>query len=275
MEHDMSLAEELAKGGGKFLAWEYPGTMYEGMIKGVDMRQAREYQSTTPATWDDGTPKMQCVLTLATQLRDPQDPEDDGTRQISINLWSGQKAALVKACKAAGVPEPQVGQMIRATHVSGMGTAQSPRVFEYQLGPAPAAGGGLQGALGGQPPAQQPPVQQQFAPPAPAFQPPAQPPVQQQQWGTADPWQGQQPQQLQQPPVQQQFAPPAPPLQAPPLQQVPQPTYQPAAPNAGEHARSLLAQGMAVPDVAQQTGLPSSSVAALAASMQQPAQPPF
>lgn len=264
----MSLADELAKGGGKFLSWEYPGTFYDGQIKAVDMRQAREYQSTTPATWDDGTPKLQCVLTLATALRDPQDPDDDGTRQISINLWSGQKQALVKACKDSGVAEPQVGQMFRATHVSGMGTAQSPRVFEYQLGPVPAAGGGLQGALGGQPPAQQ------FAqPPAqPAFQqPPAAPP---QQWATPDPWAAQQPAQ---PPVQQQFAPPpAPPAQQP-FQPAPPPqqTYMAPSVNAADQARALLAQGMPVADVAQQTGLAAGTVAGLAASMQQPTEPPF
>ena len=85
---------------------------------------------------------MQVVLTLATDYRDQSQPDDDGTRQLSINLWSGQKKALVAACKAAGVPEPMVGQSFTATHVSGVGNAKAPRVFEYVLaaGPSPVAG---------------------------------------------------------------------------------------------------------------------------------------
>jgi hypothetical protein len=56
---------------------------------------------------------------------------------ISINLWSGQKKALVAACKAAGVGEPQTGQRFTATHVSGIGNAKAPRVFEYTLTAGP------------------------------------------------------------------------------------------------------------------------------------------
>jgi hypothetical protein len=40
------------------------------------------------------------------------------------------------------VPEPQVGQSFTATHVSGVGNAKAPRMFEYVLaaGPTPVAG---------------------------------------------------------------------------------------------------------------------------------------
>lgn len=134
------LADALASGSGKFLKWEVPGTTYTGIIADVTMRQARKFQSTEPDFWDDGSPKMQAVITLATDYRDADDPDDDGTRQVSINLWSGQKLALVKACKAVGVPEPVKGQAFTATHVSGIGTSSSPRVFEYTLGAAPAVG---------------------------------------------------------------------------------------------------------------------------------------
>lgn len=136
-----SIADALA-GGGTYLKWENPGTSYTGTITDVSMRQSRKYESTELDTWDDGTPKMQVVLTLATAYRDQSQPDDDGTRQLSINLWSGQKKALVAACKAAGVPEPMVGQSFTATHVSGVGNAKAPRVFEYVLaaGPSPVAG---------------------------------------------------------------------------------------------------------------------------------------
>ena len=126
-----AIADALASGG-TYLKWEHPGTTYTGIITDVTMRQSRKYESTDLDAWDDGTPKMQVVLTLATDY-EVAGQDDDGTRMISINLWSGQKKALVAACKAAGVPEPQVGQRFTATHVAGIGNAKAPRVFEYTL----------------------------------------------------------------------------------------------------------------------------------------------
>ena len=127
-----AIADALASGG-TYLKWEHPGTTYTGIITDVTMRQSRKYESTELDAWDDGTPKMQVVLTLATDYRDQSQQDDDGTRMVSINLWSGQKKALVAACKAAGVAEPQVGQRFTATHVAGIGNAKAPRVFEYTL----------------------------------------------------------------------------------------------------------------------------------------------
>ena len=131
-----AIADALASGG-SYLKWEHPGTTYTGIITDVTMRQSRKYESTDLDTWDDGTPKMQIVLTLATEYRDSGD-DDDGTRMSSINLWSGQKKALVAACKAAGVAEPQIGQRYTALHVAGVGTAKAPRVFEYTLTAGPS-----------------------------------------------------------------------------------------------------------------------------------------
>ena len=144
-----AIADALASGG-TYLKWEHPGTTYTGIITDVQMRQSRKYESTDLDTWDDGTPKMQVVVTLATDYRDQAQQDDDGTRMISINLWSGQKKALVAACKAAGVPEPQPGQRFTATHVSGIGNAKAPRVFEYTLTAGPT---GVAAALDVEPPA--------------------------------------------------------------------------------------------------------------------------
>jgi hypothetical protein len=127
-----AIADALASGG-TYLKWEHPGTTYTGIISDVAMRQSRKYESTELDAWEDGTPKLQVVLTLTTDYRDQGQQDDDGTRMVSINLWSGQKKALVAACKAAGVAEPQVGQRFTATHVAGIGNAKAPRVFEYTL----------------------------------------------------------------------------------------------------------------------------------------------
>jgi hypothetical protein len=136
-----SLADALA-GGSRYVKWDDlgKGASISGSILNVDMRQARKFQSTDLDFWDDGKPKMQAVITISTQLRDPNDPEGDGTRSISVNLWSGQKQALAAACKAANVTEPQPGQTFTATWASGVGKSGDPRIFTYALGPAPAAG---------------------------------------------------------------------------------------------------------------------------------------
>ncbi len=162
----MSVLGNHLAGGSPFLKWEMPGTTYSGVITDVELRQARKFQSTELDFWDEAKlePKMQCVLTLDTEYRDAAFDDDDGTRMLSINLWSGQKKALVAACKAAGVPEPQVGQKITVTHTSGIGTASSPREFSYVLADGPV---GVAQALAEPVPVQQP-VAAAAAPAAPA-----------------------------------------------------------------------------------------------------------
>lgn len=135
----MGIIADALKGGGSFLKWpDAPGTTYTGVITDVTLRQARKFESTEPDSWDDGTPKMEVVLTLATDYREAGNPDDTGERAIAIKLWSGQKKALIAACKAAGVDEPLVGQRFTVTHVSGVGTAKAPRVFEYRLEAGPS-----------------------------------------------------------------------------------------------------------------------------------------
>ena len=143
----LDLASALAPSG-RFVKWETPGTTYAGTITSVEMRQATRFGTTEPDCWDDGSPKHQALIRLDTQLRD--DADDDGARVVVVNLWSGQKRALVAACKAAGIKEPAAGMGFIAKHASGIGTAASPRVFEYAFTPAESP---LAGALDVEPPA--------------------------------------------------------------------------------------------------------------------------
>lgn len=134
----MSVLGNHLSGGGAFLKWETPGTSYTGTIANVELRQARKFESTDLAFWDDGSPQMQCLLTLDTDYRDGAIEDDEGVRMLSINLWSGQKKALISACRAAGVDEPQIGQRLTVTHKEGIGNAKNPRVFEYVLAAGPS-----------------------------------------------------------------------------------------------------------------------------------------
>lgn len=160
-----SLADALA-GGSRFIKWDELGVgeTVTGTIVAVDMRQARKFGSTDLDFWDDGKPKMQAIITINTGLKD--DPEDDGHRSLSVNLWSGQRAALQAACKAVGVTEPQPGQKLTATWISGVGKSGDPRIFTYQLAGTPTSG--VADALGTTPAAAAP-----AAPAAPAVPDPA------------------------------------------------------------------------------------------------------
>lgn len=189
----MTTVSDLLAGGGTYLKWETPGTSYTGTITDVTARQSRKYESTELAFWDDGSPQMQVLISLATDYRDGENGDDDGARQVSINLWSGQKKALIAACKAAGVSEPVIGMKFKATHTEGIGIAKSPRVFVYELTAGPSL---VESALA--------------VPPAPA------------------------------------------------------PAAATATANPAETARALLAAGLSVAEVASSTGLPATTVQALA-----------
>lgn len=145
-----ALADALA-GSGQYVKWDDLGVGAEvsGTVTGVQMRQARKFQSTDLDYWDDGAPKMQAVVTInSPALRDPRDPDDDGTRNITINLWSGQKKALGDACRVAGVKEPTPGDTFAAKWVSGVGRAGDPREYAYRVTPG---GAGVGDVLAAQP----------------------------------------------------------------------------------------------------------------------------
>lgn len=224
----MSALSDALAGGGAWIKWDDVGrgTVVAGTITGTEVRQATKYQTSEPDFWDDGKPKMQALVHLATAMRDPRDPDDDGARTLSINLWSGQRKALAAACRAAGVDEPLPGQQLTAVWTTGLGTAKEPRQFAYTLGPAPT---GLAGALADQAPAQ---------PPAAAAPQAAQPATWTVGAGHTDPPQ------------------PAAPPQSVPAAQDPGATV--------ATARQLLATGMPHAQIAAATGLGLDVVAALA-----------
>ncbi|MFJ8995556.1 hypothetical protein ACIRQH_34770 [Streptomyces sp. NPDC102279] len=116
--------------------------------------------------WDDGKPQLQLVVTLATEQRDPENAEDDGTRRVYVK---GQmKNAVAQAVRSAGARGLEVGGTLTVTY-SADGVAKNPRFnapknFTAQY--IPAATNTLHTP---DPTPGQPPVQQQYAPPATAI----------------------------------------------------------------------------------------------------------
>lgn len=193
--------------GGNSFPFDAIGDYVAGLVLNVEEVQQTDPKDGTPQTWDNGDPKMQYRVTLQTELRDPNNPADDGKRTIYLrgskkpadDGKSSLCAVLDAVREVTGGTDLQYRGHLTLQYV-GDGR-QTNRAFNppkrwaswYQ---APAMSLGTPGANVTTPPAQQPPAsppQQQYTPPtqpaappnagpaasAPPSQPPAQPAPQQ------------------------------------------------------------------------------------------------
>lgn len=90
-----------------------PGTIAKGKVISKEVRQARDIDG-TPKTFDDGTAKKDVVITIQTDLRDPEIEDDDGTRRI-IAGYEIQKA-IGQAMRDAGVQTLAEGGLLAVQH---------------------------------------------------------------------------------------------------------------------------------------------------------------
>jgi hypothetical protein len=67
-------------GGDKATKFEQLGDLVEGTITDVRLAQQTSMDDNAPLTWADGSPRMQLVITLATNERDGEN--DDGLRRV-------------------------------------------------------------------------------------------------------------------------------------------------------------------------------------------------
>lgn len=131
-----SLEQLLKPRGGKsaFNKDTAPGTTVTGTITNTDTREKLKYGTNQPDIHSNGSPKYVEVITIQTNLQD--DPDDNGLRNVYINLWGLQRAALAEACKAAHCAKPVEGDTFTATYV-GLGQAQpgmsAPKLYEYRI----------------------------------------------------------------------------------------------------------------------------------------------
>lgn len=97
------MATSLSLGGdgaGSF-GFDQVGDTVTGVIRDLDEVQQTDMKTGQPAFWDDGKPKTMYRVTLATDLRDPGDASDDGTRSVylrgSVKAESKSSLAAVLA----------------------------------------------------------------------------------------------------------------------------------------------------------------------------------
>lgn len=174
LSQDLGSVEDFfASGGGKALKFNQVGDTYAGVIQSLKVTQQTKFPSGDPDFNKDGTPKKQIVATLSTSLRDPSEPDDDGTRNLYIK--GNLQFAVSKALKKHGLKAPQVGGTIVVKFSGQEDTGKGNPLKLFEAAYKPAEPEGLEAALTqGQPVAQPAPVAQPVAT-QPVAQPVAQP----------------------------------------------------------------------------------------------------
>lgn len=154
-------ADSFLMGGGTPSA-KFPtiGTSITGTVtREPEVLQQTDFDSGKPLFWDDGKPKLQARVVLATTERDSQIPDDDGTRAVYVK---GQlQKAVAQAVRAAGAARLEVGGRLTVTYTADgerKGKLNPPKIFTAKFerpdpvaqaaDPAPGAGqaGGQQDA---------------------------------------------------------------------------------------------------------------------------------
>lgn len=102
--------------GGGAPAAKFPdiGTTIEGRILDTEVTQQTDLDG-NPKVWENnGKPMMQAVVTLQTDLRDPEIGDDDGIRRLFVK---GQMQTAVRdAVKAAGARELKHGGTLKVQY---------------------------------------------------------------------------------------------------------------------------------------------------------------
>jgi len=93
--------DEAAAGRSKWYGWATVGDTFVGTFISADERQATDYVTGAPKTWDDGTPVLEFVLEFQTDLNDGDG--DDGKRTVYAGKSSKLFRAMTDALKTAGL----------------------------------------------------------------------------------------------------------------------------------------------------------------------------
>ncbi|ARQ95507.1 hypothetical protein I5G81_gp68 [Mycobacterium phage Shandong1] len=110
-----------------------------------EQRQQTDLNTNEPLTWKDGSPRMQLVVTVQTDLNDPEIEDDDGLRRLFVK--GEMRKAVQKAVIAAGAKGLDVGGELHVTYVGDgekKGNLTPPKLYTAKYtkpaaGAAPAA----------------------------------------------------------------------------------------------------------------------------------------
>lgn len=131
-------ANDLLMGGGlRAVKWEHIGQVVIGTI--VDepkVEQLKKHESTELDFWPSGDPKMQIIVTIQTDYRDPGNAEDDGKRRLHIP--PRMMTPLRESVRKTGAKGIAMGGRIAVQWASGSGVGAG-NAREYATDYAPPA----------------------------------------------------------------------------------------------------------------------------------------
>jgi hypothetical protein len=154
-------ANDLLMGGGVKSA-AFPDQQYGHTVSGVivrppQVRQQTDFDSGKPKFFDNGDPMMQIVVQVQTDLRDPADASDDGTR--AFYLKGQMQAAVRDAVREAGAKGLEVGGHLAVRYIrdepNSRGRGKDKKVYAARY-TAPAAQQANDALMAGDPPAAAP-----------------------------------------------------------------------------------------------------------------------
>jgi hypothetical protein len=166
----------LMSGGIKSISWKDNPVGYTVVGTIVDqpkVSQMTKYDSDELDYWPSGDPKMQIIVTLQTDQRDPADALDDGKRRLHIP--PRMMKPVREAVQRAAAPGLATGGRLAVRRTGGTGATGSPFEFAADYAPPAVDPGSMLGANGSAQAAAAPPLTAaaQTAPVA-AAPPPAQ-----------------------------------------------------------------------------------------------------
>jgi hypothetical protein len=111
-------AEEFLMGGGIPSAkFDTIGTTVSGTIATrPEVVQQTDLDTGDPKFWNDGKPMMQLAVTIQTELRDPEVPDDDGKRKFYVK--AKLLDAVRTAIRTAGAKNLEVGGVLTVAYVA-------------------------------------------------------------------------------------------------------------------------------------------------------------
>lgn len=120
MTQSLTPEQQFLMGGGgapsAFGKYDGPGTRRGGkIVERPELRQQTEYKTNELLYWKDGNPRMQLVVTVQTDQRDPEREDDDGKRRFYVK--SNMQHAVRDAIKTAGASGLEVGGTLYITRL--------------------------------------------------------------------------------------------------------------------------------------------------------------
>ena len=114
------------------------GDTVTGDILDSEVRQSRDFDDNKLEFWDDGSPRLQLVVNVQTDIRDDED--DEGIRSIYIKWHGASRKALLTAVKESGLSDLIPGSRFTASY-TGVGEQTDrkkspPKLYAYGLAPA-------------------------------------------------------------------------------------------------------------------------------------------